>query len=156
MANTPIRADRKSAFTANGIEAEIDTLIDRTQSLYLADDIPWVVGYSGGKDSTATAQLIWTALSRLPPEKRHKPVHIISTDTLVENPIVALWVEKSLQAMQNSLDEHQLPIQPHRLTPSVEDRFWVNLVGRGYPTPRPKFRWCTSRLKNQSFKSLYH
>jgi len=147
MAKSPIRTNHKSAFTTNGIEAEIDTLVDRTQSLYLDDDIPWVVGYSGGKDSTATAQLIWTALYKLPPKKRHKPVHIISTDTLVENPIVALWVEKSLQAMQNSIDEQQLPIKPHRLTPSVEDRFWVNLVGRGYPTPRPKFRWCTSRLK---------
>lgn len=147
MATKPNRRNRKSAFTTQGIETEIDTLIDRTQSLYLDDDIPWVIGYSGGKDSTATTQLVWTALNLLPPEKRHKPVHIISTDTLVENPIVALWVEKSLHAMQESIDEQQLPIYPHRLTPAVQDRFWVNLVGRGYPAPRPKFRWCTSRLK---------
>lgn len=143
----PKTIKRTSAFSELGIKAHIEKLILRTQALYLEDDIPWVVGYSGGKDSTATTQLVWTALSQLPEEKRHKPVHIISTDTLVENPIVALWVEKSLEAMEASNGEQGLPIFPHRLTPTVQDRFWVNLVGRGYPAPRPKFRWCTSRLK---------
>ncbi len=51
-----------------------------------------------------------------------------------------------------------MPIIPHRLTPEVQDRFWVNLIGRGYPAPRPKFRWCTSRLKispsNNFIKSM--
>ena len=31
----------------------IDGLIVTIQNLYLADDIPWMIGYSGGKDSTA-------------------------------------------------------------------------------------------------------
>ena len=38
---------------------------------------------------------------------------------------------------------------PHRLTPEIKDTFWVNLIGRGYPAPRHKFRWCTERLKIQ-------
>lgn len=138
---------RKSAFVSNGPEDEIREIIERTQKLYLEDQIPWVIGYSGGKDSTAIVQLVWTAISELPDEKQHKPVHIISTDTLVENPVVALWVEQSLIAMQQAIDKSGLPFHPHRLTPAVQDRFWVNLIGRGYPTPRPKFRWCTSRLK---------
>lgn len=37
---------------------KVDGLMETIRDLYLADDIPWVVGYSGGKDSTATLQLI--------------------------------------------------------------------------------------------------
>jgi DNA sulfur modification protein DndC len=40
-----------------------------------------------------------------------------------------------------------LPFTPHKLLPGPEDSFWVNLIGRGYPAPRQKFRWCTERLK---------
>lgn len=130
-----------------GVDAVVPSLIERTQRLYLEDAIPWVVGYSGGKDSTATLQLIWDAISALPTEQRRKPVHVISTDTLVENPIVALWVQKSLSAMDRAIDEQGLPFKTHRLTPETQDRFWVNLIGKGYPSPRQKFRWCTSRLK---------
>lgn len=140
-------ANRNSAFGSDGINASIDALIEQAQTLYLADSIPWVVGYSGGKDSTATLQLVWLALSQLAPNKRNKPVHVISTDTLVENPVVALWVTRSLKIMGEAAKKQSLPIQPHRLLPELKDRYWVNLIGRGYPAPRPKFRWCTSRLK---------
>ncbi len=67
----------------------IEDLVEQTKELYQADSIPWVVGYSGGKDSTATLQLVWMALSDLPQNRRSKPVYVISTDTLVENPVVA-------------------------------------------------------------------
>jgi len=139
--------DRKTAFKENGYKNTISHLIKQTQDLYLSDEIPWVIGYSGGKDSTAILQLVWNAVAALPQEKQLKPIHVISTDTLVENPIVALWVERSLGQMRKSAAENDLPIEAHRLTPEVQDRFWVNLIGRGYPAPRPKFRWCTSRLK---------
>ena len=138
---------RKSAFS-EGFKAVVDAKKHQIRELYLSDQIPWVVGYSGGKDSTATLQLVWTALQELEPEKRTKPVHIISTDTLVENPVVSLWVSKSLKRMKEDARQSGLSIfQPHRLTPELQDRYWVNLIGKGYPAPRPKFRWCTSRLK---------
>ncbi|TAN71123.1 MAG: DNA phosphorothioation system sulfurtransferase DndC [Methylobacter sp.] len=129
------------------MEIRIEAAIRNTQDLYLSDTLPWVVGYSGGKDSTATLQLIWRAISELPIEKRTKPIHVISTDTLVENPVVAIWVTNSLSAMQKAAKDQEMPMVPHRLTPKLEDRFWVNLIGKGYPAPRPMFRWCTSRLK---------
>jgi len=141
----PIRP--RSAFDDIGFAATIDELTRQTQQLYLADDVPWVVGYSGGKDSTAVLELVWLALAGLPPEQRRKPVHVISTDTLVENPVVAAWVAHSLEVMATAAGEQQLPIRPNRLTPAVGDSFWVNLIGRGYPAPRHKFRWCTERLK---------
>lgn len=137
----------KSAFDKLGLNSVIDALLDEIRAIYLADEIPWVVGYSGGKDSTATLQLVWLALRKLAPEERLKPVHVISTDTLVENPVVAAWVTRSLESMRSAAKEEALPIHPHRLTPDINDTFWVNLIGRGYPAPRPKFRWCTERLK---------
>jgi len=136
-----------SAFDADGIKSTIEQLVEEVRALYLLDDVPWVVGYSGGKDSTAVLQLTWMAVSGLPKNERHKPVHVISTDTLVENPIVASWVSHSLRVMGESAEAQDLPIEPHRLTPTTQNSFWVNLLGKGYPAPRHKFRWCTERLK---------
>jgi len=143
--NLPIRP--KSAFDDLGFNETVDALVEQTKELYLADSVPWVVGYSGGKDSTAVLQLVWLALKSLPEEQRTKQVHVISTDTLVENPVVAAWVTHSLDQMAAQARAQGLPITPNRLTPAVGDTFWVNLIGRGYPAPRPKFRWCTERLK---------
>lgn len=138
---------QKSAFEEMGFNNTYKLLIETIQKLYLEDGIPWVLGYSGGKDSTAAVQLVWMALLGIEKDQRTKPVHIISTDTLVENPIVALWVIKSLESMNEAAKEARLPITIHRLTPKIEDSYWVNLIGRGYPAPRHKFRWCTDRLK---------
>lgn len=138
-----------SAFARLGLKQAVAELIDEIASLYESDQIPWVIGYSGGKDSTAALQLVWLALLTLPMDRRTKPVHVISTDTLVENPVVALWVSKSLDKMGGAARKQGLPLTAHRLTPETENTFWVNLIGRGYPAPRPKFRWCTQRLKIQ-------
>jgi DNA sulfur modification protein DndC len=137
----------RSAFDDVGYAATVEALTSQVQQLYLADEVPWVIGYSGGKDSTAVLQLVWLALAGLPAGQRRKPVHVISTDTLVENPVVAAWVTHSLEVMASTASAQNVPIEPHRLTPAVADSFWVNLIGRGYPAPRPKFRWCTERLK---------
>ena len=127
----------------------IDGLITTIQNLYLSDDIPWMIGYSGGKDSTATVQLVWMAIERLPAEMRKKPIHIMNTDTLVESPIVSQWVKKSLEQMKVVGKEKDMPFVPEQLTPDFNNTFWVNLIGRGYPFPRKKYRWCTDRLKIQ-------
>lgn len=129
---------------------EVENIYEIVRDLYLADDIPWVIGYSGGKDSTATLQLVWYALSELPDWQRmRKQVHVISTDTLVESPVIAKWVESSLGYIQKEAEAQKLPFKVHRLTPKTSDTFWVNLLGRGYPYPRPTMRWCTNRLKIQ-------
>lgn len=127
----------------------ITDLIETIRNLYLSDDIPWMVGYSGGKDSTAALQLVWMSIESLPEEKRKKTIYVMNTDTLVESPVVSRWVEKSLSAMRNMAIHKRLPIVPVRLTPDYDNTFWVNLLGRGYPFPRMKYRWCTDRLKIQ-------
>ncbi|MEG4012712.1 MULTISPECIES: DNA phosphorothioation system sulfurtransferase DndC [unclassified Microcoleus] len=133
--------------TVRDLVEEIKQLSQEIRDLYCLDDIPWVVGYSGGKDSTTVVQLIWYAIAELPAEKRTKKIYIITTDTLVENPIVSTWVRQSLKQMKSAAIEQQLPIEPHMLYPDVKDTFWVNLMGKGYPAPRHGFRWCTERLK---------
>jgi len=136
-----------SVFQAQAMTQVLSELFEEVQELYCSDDVPWVLGYSGGKDSTATLQLIWYALAALPVAQRTKPIYVISTDTLVENPVVAAWVSRSLEQMALVAQQTQMPFVPTRLTPDVENTFWVNLIGKGYPAPRPKFRWCTDRLK---------
>lgn len=137
----------QSAFVEVGFKKTVAAHMEEIAALYMSDDIPWVIGYSGGKDSTATLQLVWRALETIPRKQLKKPVYVISTDTLVENPIVALWVSKSLEKIGNKAQRQGLPLTAHRLTPATENTFWVNLIGRGYPAPRPRFRWCTERLK---------
>ena len=140
-------AGAPSAFRHTGFRRSVAALLEEVVELYRSDNIPWVIGYSGGKDSTAALQLVWYALEQIGPGGCRKPVFVISTDTLVENPIVALWVTKSLDKMSSEANRKGLPLTAHRLTPSTGNTFWVNLIGRGYPAPRPKFRWCTERLK---------
>ncbi len=127
----------------------VEALTTEIQQLYCLDQVPWVIGYSGGKDSTVTLQLVWNAIAALPAEKRTKTIHVITTDTLVENPIVSAWVRKSLKAIEVAAQEQNLPFEPHLLHPELTETFWVGLIGKGYPPPRGKFRWCTERLKIQ-------
>ena len=197
----------------------IDEKIQEIQTAYLESNKPWVIGYSGGKDSTVITQLIWMAVDQLPrPEEflipnfkklkemkieeisiiskrlgfilsdtenkklmiesfqkntkemvksnestnkfsrtpssdgdifkeNRNDIYVITTDTLVENPIVSSWVENSLESMKEAASENNLPIKPNLIKPALKDRFWINLIGRGYPSPRRGFRWCTDRLK---------
>ena len=127
--------------------AAVKAICEEIQELYLWDGIPWVVGYSGGKDSSAALQLVWLAVSGIPKAQRSKPIHVISVDTLVEQPLVAAWVRLSHAQMRRAAQEQGLPITPHTLLPDVKDSFWANVIGRGYPAPRATFRWCTSRMK---------
>lgn len=140
---TPQNARR----TVPELVEDIKNLMTEIQALYCLDKIPWVVGYSGGKDSSAVLQLVWNAIAKIPVNKRTKPIYVLTTDTLVENPIVATWVRQSLDRMKVAAQEQNLPFEPHLLYPEVKDTFWVNLIGKGYPAPRHMFRWCTERLK---------
>lgn len=126
---------------------DIKILTEEIQELYCQHERTMVIGWSGGKDSTTILQLIWNAILQLPVEKRKNTIHVISNDTLVENPIVSHWVRKSLQKMDEVAQQQQMPIKTHLTYPEIKDTFWVCLMGKGYPAPRQKFRWCTERMK---------
>jgi DNA sulfur modification protein DndC len=126
--------------TVNDIYAEI-------QTVYLSDSRPWIIGFSGGKDSTTALQLVWNAIAQLQQQKRTKPIYVISTDTLVETPVIIDYIEQTLSRIDENAKRQKLPIKTFRLKPLVTDTFWVNLIGKGYPAPQQKFRWCTERMK---------
>jgi DNA sulfur modification protein DndC len=108
---------------------------------------PWIVAFSGGKDSTATLQLVWNAVRRLEPELRRRQIHVICNNTLVENPMILKYVKKQLELIKTASIEQSMPIVVQHTIPDLNNTFWVNLIGRGYPAPNSLFRWCTERLK---------
>lgn len=121
--------------------------IANVQRVYLQDKRPWVIGYSGGKDSSAVMVLVYLALLGLKPENRHKQVFVVASDTLVETPVVVDHVNKSLESIERGAKRDKLPITSHKVTPKTNETFWVNLLGKGYPAPTRQFRWCTERMK---------
>jgi DNA sulfur modification protein DndC len=121
--------------------------LDLIRRQYLADGRPWVIGYSGGKDSTCVLQLTWNALASLPREQLTKPVYIITSDTLVETPAVETHLARTVKQIGEAAKAQGLPFEAHTVSPVDDETFWVNLIGRGYPAPYTKFRWCTEKMK---------
>jgi len=122
-------------------------IFEEIRTVYLNDNRPWIIGFSGGKDSTCMVQLVWNALSALPAEKLTKKIYIISSNTLVEAPQIAERITDSLDRMEKNAAKIGLPIGTNLLRPKTEDTFWVRLLGLGYPAPTIMFRWCTDMLK---------
>ena len=111
-------------------------------------DIPWIVGLSGGKDSTAVTMNLIETLESLPPHiRRRKTCYVTCVNTLVEAPPVIDHVHRFIEVLRKYIRDRELPVVVVELTPDVEQTFWVNLIGRGYPTPVREFRWCTDRMK---------
>ena len=122
-------------------------IIDKLAQLYVADDRPWLVGFSGGKDSTMLASLIFNSALSVPTAQRKKPIAVLCTDTRIEIPAIAEIVEGTLSRMHKFSQQKGLNIEVNLLKPPPEQSFWVNIIGRGYPPPNRTFRWCTQRLK---------
>lgn len=130
-------------------ENTLSELIEEIEYVYCSDERPWIIGYSGGKDSTLVVHLVYTMLKQLAPEKMKKKVYIVSSDTRVENPLIKKYLHEMLETLRDSAERDNLPIQVELVKPRPETTFWANTIGRGFPTPRINgtFRWCTDRLK---------
>ena len=113
---------------------------------FIADKRPWVVAYSGGKDSTLVLQLVYEMLCDLP-SKKLKPVHVISSDTGVEPPNIARYTHASLDRLKEDAQRRKIELFTHLVKPTTENSFWGNLIGKGYPPPTRWFRWCTTKMK---------
>lgn len=125
----------------------LKNIIEEIQSIYLKYPQPWVIGYSGGKDSTTVLQLVWLAIEELPSKNRNKPIYVIASDTQVETPVIVNHLDETLSRVNKSAKEKDLPFHAQKVMPTLNDSFWVNLIGRGYPAPTTRFRWCTDRMK---------
>ena len=133
----------------------IEYIIDEIKDQYMyADDTyrPWIIGFSGGKDSTVLLTLVWFALKKikediLVPFQLRRPVYVVCNDTLVENPIISSYVDDVLSQIEKQARKEDLPIFVRKTIPKLEDSFWVNVIGKGYPVPNTAFRWCTEKMK---------
>lgn len=136
---------------SNKIEGIIDQITD--QYLYAdRSERPWIIGFSGGKDSTVLLTLVWIALQRIREQLPHpfqlkRKVYVVCNDTMVENPILADYVTDVLKKIEEEARNQDLPIFVKRTTPKLEETFWINVIGKGYPVPNNSFRWCTDKLK---------
>lgn len=133
------------------VEGTVKRLDDATAKLrreYLRPGHdPWVVAYSGGKDSTLLLQLTWELLETVPRTKRTRRVFVVGNDTLVESPLVIQHLRQSLTTIRKAAQDLGLPIETRITKPHIDQTFWVNLIGRGYIPPTRNFRWCTDRMK---------
>ena len=133
----------------------IDFIIDEILDQYMYADTsyrPWIIGFSGGKDSTVLLTLTWLALKKIKeqtpvPFQLRRPIYVVCNDTLVENPIISSYVDDVLEQIQKAAREQDLPIFVRKTIPRLEDSFWVNVIGKGYPVPNTAFRWCTEKMK---------
>ncbi len=133
---------------AKFIQKIIDEVID--QYMY-ADETnrPWIIGFSGGKDSTVMLQLVWKAIEQIKELTGivKRDIYVVCNDTMVENPIITEYVHRVLDKIEIAARDQDMPIRVVKTIPRLEDSFWVNLIGKGYPAPNNAFRWCTERLK---------
>ena len=125
-----------------------EDIIQEMMMVYRHDNRPWLIGYSGGKDSTLLVSLVFRAVSRIPENERNKKVYVITSDTMVENPIVKKYMHESSEKISSASKAQKLNIQAEIIYPDIHQTFWARVIGLGYPTPEPPgFRWCTERLK---------
>ena len=132
----------------------IDYVIDEILDQYMYADTtsrPWIIGFSGGKDSTVLLTLVWLALRKVKekaiPFQLRRPIYVVCNDTLVENPIISSYVDDVLTKIEKAALEEDFPIFVRKTIPKLEDSFWVNVIGKGYPVPNTAFRWCTDKMK---------
>ena len=130
----------------------INYIISEIKDQYLIDDNlrPWIIGFSGGKDSTVLLTLVWFALQKIREERiatLKRQVYVVCNDTMVENPVIEEYVTTVLQKIQIAAKEQQLPITVVTTTPQIEDTFWCCVIGKGYPVPNNSFRFCTEKMK---------
>ena len=126
-----------------------DKVVASVREEYLSgtQDYPWIIGFSGGKDSTVVAQAVFEALLQIPPSLRKRHIHLVSNDTQVESPMVMAHLTKVQMAIASMAESFRLPVTVVTTRPAPDQTFWTLLIGKGYPSPNQTMRWCTDRLK---------
>jgi DNA sulfur modification protein DndC len=105
----------------------------------------WIIAFSGGKDSSALLKIFCAALRRTP-EFRGQ-ILVVYCDTGVESPVLDDYVRRFFAAAEQEFQSKGLSIQTAIVCAPVRKRFFVKIVGRGYPPPTNAFRWCTKDLR---------
>lgn len=124
-------------------------IVNDIKEEYLSEtqSFPWVIGFSGGKDSTLVTHAVFQMLTEIRKSQRERKVFVVSNDTLVESPLVIGHLNKVTKQIDIAARQLDLPLTVHRTRPDEDKTFWVMLIGKGYPSPNQGMRWCTERLK---------
>lgn len=127
----------------------LNDIVEEMKELYLKDEKPWICSWSAGKDSSSVLELVFQMLLSLPKEKRHKTVHVLMSNTLVETEMMSRFMFKSMEYVNRAAKEFELPIKGKIVSPDLKDRFYYNTLGRGLLviSPKARGRWCSHRLK---------
>lgn len=119
----------------------------RAEYLNDAHDFPWVVKFSAGKDSNFLWQAVHEALAALPLETRTRPIYVVNNDTRGENPMMQQFAGRRMLLIRQAANAAGLPVTCVTTKPAPQESFWALVIGKGYPPPRSRSRWCVSRLK---------
>ena len=130
-----------------------DPTISLIAAEYARASTPWYIGYSGGKDSSAVLTLLFLALADAP--TKSTPITILYVDTGVEIPPVRDLALSFLNAYQTECTSRGIPLAIAVVSPPLADRYLVKVIGRGYPPPTNKFRWCTRRLRTNPVNRFF-
>ena len=141
--------------SATDIAAQLEAIYVVMRAEYLKKHKdPWIFAFSGGKDSTLLLHLAYEVILSVEPAQRMRPLYIVANDTLVESPLVINHLDKSLEEIRASANQHDLPIVIEKTKPNIDETFWANVIGRGYIPPTRNFRWCTDRMKIKPTKYI--
>ncbi|CBG40468.1 DNA phosphorothioation system sulfurtransferase DndC [Helicobacter mustelae] len=113
---------------------------------FLSTSRTFVIAFSGGKDSTCVLQLFYEMLASLPKHLQRQS-YAIASNTLVEAPHIERFLQRVIHSINLHAMQNNIPFEVLQVTPELKDDFFVNLIGKGYPSPTRTFRWCTDRLK---------
>lgn len=120
--------------------------IDRCADALLgARNRRWIIGYSGGKDSTAALKVFLSAAKLV--ELNDASITVIYCDTGVENPELDFFAKAALRRLSLELPREFPNARVEILKAPVPERFFVRVIGRGYAPPSNRFRWCTKGLR---------
>ena len=138
--------------TAVKLSNKIKGIIEELKEQYLEEDRftrPWIIGFSGVKDSTVLLTLVWLAMQQISEEGKplSRKIYVVCNDTMVENPVIEEYVSKVLLKISRAAKDQKLPIKVTTTTPALEDSFWCCVIGKGYPVPNNAFRFCTEKMK---------
>ena len=136
---------RLPSFVNSSFKPKFEESINIFEQLYKKNR-RWVVTYSGGKDSTALVVLS-LYMKTLHPDI---DLNITYSDTMMEIPQMSTVAYSFLTAI-----EKHYPAQVRIVKPEIEDAYWVRMIGRGYPPPGPRFRWCTPKMKIKPSRKLH-
>lgn len=144
------------AFNTAESKHRIEKIKDEIRAEYLRPHaLPWVIGYSGGKDSSVLVQLVLEVLLDLPKsDRKRRVVWVVSNDTTVESPLVLAYMKKSLAKIDKAVTALDLGVRTQITQPLDNQKFMVLLIGKGYMPPTRNFRWCTTHLKIQPTERL--